>query len=158
MATLEGRAGVAPERLGRWAGALYAFLVLACVALVGVGVCVEPDARGHGTHERLGLPPCLTVCTIGYPCPLCGFTTALSNMARGRPMAALAASGFGTLVFLGACALVVWTLVALGARRCPTRVFAVLKSPWCWGGLVAAYFASWAANIAAVMAGWKVMR
>ncbi len=64
----------------------------------------------------------------------------------------------GTLAFAAACSMVVWTLVALAARRRPTRLLAAFKSPWCWGALVAIYFASWAANIAAVMAGWKAMR
>jgi hypothetical protein len=126
--------------------------------VVGAGVSLRPDPRGHGTHEQLGLPPCLTASVFGYPCPLCGFTTALANMARLRVGDALFACPFGALVFVGACAVLAWTLVALGTRRPPTRVFAVLKSPWCWGGLVAAYFGSWAFNILAVVTGIKAMR
>ncbi len=32
-------------------------LLLALLALLGLAL--EPDPRGHGTHERLGLQPCL---------------------------------------------------------------------------------------------------
>ncbi|MBM4032393.1 MAG: DUF2752 domain-containing protein [Planctomycetes bacterium] len=158
MAAVEARVIGTWRRARRWPGLLYGLLLAACVGLVALGASLEPDARGHGTHEQLGVPPCLMASAIGYPCPFCGFTTALAHMARGRPGAALAASLFGTLAFIAACSVVVWTLLAIGARRDPTRVLGAFRSPWCWGALVAAYFASWAANIVAVMAGWKVMQ
>ena len=37
---------------------------------------VPPDARGHGTHERLGMLPCSWPQSLGLPCPTCGVTTA----------------------------------------------------------------------------------
>ncbi|NBO19844.1 MAG: DUF2752 domain-containing protein, partial [Proteobacteria bacterium] len=36
---------------------------------------LTPDARGLGTHEQLGLPPCGFYLWYGLPCPSCGMTT-----------------------------------------------------------------------------------
>ena len=37
---------------------------------------LEPDPRGFGTHEQLGLTPCYFQELTGHVCLLCGGTTA----------------------------------------------------------------------------------
>lgn len=42
------------------------------------------DPRGHGTHEQLGLAPCLPMQRWGIPCPACGLTTSVTHFAHGE--------------------------------------------------------------------------
>ena len=71
-------------------------LIAAGLAIVFVvAVRLEPDPRGFGTHEQLGLPPCQFRSVIGLPCPHCGMTTSFSNLVRGRIVAAWQANPLG---------------------------------------------------------------
>jgi len=130
-------------------------LTLSCAVLVTAPIVLglEADPRGYGTHEQLGLPPCLIMKFTRFPCPTCGLTTAVALAARFRLGAALVAHPFGFILYVGACAVLAWNLVALATRRPATRILAVLESPWCWGGLIAAYFGSWGFRIIAIAAG-----
>ena len=148
-----------PPRRVRGEVILYAVLVAMSMAVVLVAALLEPADAWYGTHERLGLPPCVTVkMTGGYPCPTCGFTTALCRMARLEVWQALLAHPFGAVVFVAAVALLLWTAASPMLGRSPLGALGRMKSPWCWGVLIALYFGSWAFNIAAVVAGVKHMR
>jgi len=75
-----------------------------------LAVQLEPDPRGYGTHQILGLPPC-TFCTIfNVPCPSCGMTTSFSNLVRGRFVEAARANSAGLLL----------------------AVVCAIQIPWCW--------------------------
>lgn len=76
---------------------------------------VQPDARGFGTHEQLGLPACGWPLHYGIPCPTCGCTTAACLVVHGRLFAALATQPFG------AAFAAVGTLVAVHATLCLLR-------------------------------------
>lgn len=69
---------------------------------------LEPDPRGFGTHERLGLPPCSFRALCGLPCPTCGMTTSFSHLTRGRLDQALAANAGGVALALVCAAQVPW--------------------------------------------------
>lgn len=71
---------------------------------------LEPDPRGFGTHQRLGLPPCTFRDVCGIPCPSCGMTTSFAHLTRGHVGQAMEANLGGTLLAL-ACA---------------------IQIPWCW--------------------------
>lgn len=73
---------------GAWAGVL---------ALVVLRFLASPDERGYGTHEQLGLPPCMTMELAGFPCPGCGVTTSVTLMAHGRFLDAFWTQPFGVL-------------------------------------------------------------
>ncbi len=62
-------------------------LMVACCAAVLLAACLVlgPDARGLGTHSRLGLPGCAYLLRTGVPCPACGATTSLCWFVRGGP-------------------------------------------------------------------------
>jgi len=76
-----------------------AALVLVTLVLV-VTALLEPDASGYGTHEKLFMFPCLFRWLTGLPCPACGMTTALAQMARGEVLAALDAHALGPIAYL----------------------------------------------------------
>lgn len=74
------------------------------VAGFGVAWSIEPDPRGFGTHERLGLPPCTFQTMFDLPCPSCGMTTSFSNFVRGRVVRSADANLAGFLL-AAACAM-----------------------------------------------------
>lgn len=84
----------------------------ALVTLLCVAAWLQPEPRGQGTHQQLGLPPCTFMMLWNKPCPSCGMTTAWANVVRGRLPSALMANVGGTL--LAGIALVAgpWSLLA----------------------------------------------
>jgi hypothetical protein len=72
----------------------------ASVAVIVLAFSLDPDPRGLGTHEQLGLPPCGFLRDHGVPCISCGMTTAFAALAHGDPALALRSNPFGALLFL----------------------------------------------------------
>ena len=68
-------------RAGRLLLVVWSVILLAGFALAAR---LEPDPRGFGTHQRLGLPPCTFQSMFNIPCPSCGMTTSFANVVRGR--------------------------------------------------------------------------
>jgi hypothetical protein len=87
---------------------------------------VQPDPRGHGTHEQLGLDACGWPLAYGIPCPACGCTTAACLLVHGRVVAAFATQPFGAAV--AAVGLLVGVHAALCLLR--GRSFADLALRW----------------------------
>ena len=82
------------------ARAVAAVVLAGCVALLSAAVWVTPDARGLGSHQQLGYPPCTTVALLGYPCPTCGMTTAFAHVVRGELLSAFNAHPAGLVLAL----------------------------------------------------------
>lgn len=74
---------------------------------------LEPDTRGFGTHQQLGLPPCTVRVCFGIPCPSCGMTTSFSHFIRGQFVEAFHANAAGLFLAM-VCA---------------------LQIPWCWNSI-----------------------
>jgi hypothetical protein len=85
--------------------------VAALVGLIALGFVLEPDARGYGTHEKLGLQPCMPMELWNLPCPGCGVTTAIAHAARGNLWSAIRTQPFGFLVALGLVGFIGWAAV-----------------------------------------------
>lgn len=94
--------------------------------VVALSAWLRPDARGHGTHEQLGLPPCSFQAHTGIPCPGCGLTTSFANMAHLHVIAAFRAHLMGPLLFALTLAV---ALVAPWAIRRAYPVTDVLERP-----------------------------
>ncbi|MCC6798265.1 MAG: DUF2752 domain-containing protein [Candidatus Hydrogenedentes bacterium] len=71
-----------------------------CAGIVVIATFLTPDPRGFGTHEQLGLPPCVSTKFLHVPCPVCGMTTAFSLMAHARPIDAFRTQPAGTAFFV----------------------------------------------------------
>jgi hypothetical protein len=80
------------------------------IAMLCVAVALQPEPRGRGTHQQLGLPPCTFVMLWNKPCPTCGMTTSWANLVRGRVPSALKANVAGTLLATIAIAAGPWLL------------------------------------------------
>jgi hypothetical protein len=123
------------------------FASVLLVGLAGVFVAlllrIQPDARGHGTHEQLGLPACAWPEVYGKPCPTCGVTTAASHLVHLQPLAAIATQPFGA--FLAGLGLFAAGVAALSLLRRESLVARVAFLPY--GRLLAIglilFFASW---------------
>lgn len=91
----EYRSHAALRRPVRWTSAL---MFAGSSAALILSLVLSPDARGYGTHEQLGLPPCGFLASFGMPCPFCGATTSVCLVMRGRFIAALRAQPIGLFV------------------------------------------------------------
>lgn len=99
----EDRPRRSPEHWVVLAGSVAAF-----VGTFLLGVLVDPDPRGYGTHEALGLAPCLFVELWDLPCPGCGVTTAVTHAGRGELVASFLTQPFGCALAVGAMVMGVW--------------------------------------------------
>lgn len=104
---------VEPEQEPRRGGAHYLILLATWGALAVMGLLAliaEPDPRGVGTHEQLGLAPCRMMEWTGVPCPGCGVTTSLTHVLHGSPLEALAVQPFGLITAVALPLLALWAL------------------------------------------------
>ena len=69
------------------------------VAVTAVGFFLKPDGHGHGTHQRLGLPPCPSVLLFDRPCPGCGLTTSWTALLHGDLALAFRSHALGPLLY-----------------------------------------------------------
>ncbi len=107
------------------------FLVLVFLVSLGfisVGLWLNPDPSGVGTHTQLGLPPCGHLLATGRPCITCGCTTAFALAAHGRILQALWTQPFGTFFFFLCLAGAVFSLHALWTGR--SLVLRIALWPW----------------------------
>lgn len=80
---------------------------------------LEPDSRGYGTHEQLGLSPCYFQVITGLRCPTCGATTAWSHVLHGNLGRAIAVNLGGLLSCAVALVGVPWLLLTAILGRWP---------------------------------------
>ena len=85
--------------------------------LAWLALATEPDPRGFGTHEQLGLAPCGLRAWTGWPCPACGVTTAVVLATRGRLLHSLRTQPFGLLLALLLALLFVAALASIRSGR-----------------------------------------
>ena len=88
-------------------------LITIATVLITVSALVTPSPTGMGTHERLGLPPCMFLKWTHIPCFSCGMTTSWAWMAHGHPWVALKAQPMGVALFLATIAAGLASLVFL---------------------------------------------
>lgn len=92
-------------------------LSLVWLFVTAVGLCLKPDAHGHGTHQELGMPPCPSVLLFDRPCPGCGLTTSWTALLHGDWALAFHAHALGPLLYLGFTAFALGTFALLLRRR-----------------------------------------
>ncbi len=75
-------------------------LVLAAVFFIWILSAIPADARGHGTHEALGMGACSWPLEYQLPCPTCGVTTAATHLVQFSPWRAFVTQPFGAILTL----------------------------------------------------------
>jgi len=141
-----GTAPGAPRRLAARTRLRGLLVATACWAVAAAAWSLSPRPSGHGTHEQLGLPACSFLARTGLPCPSCGLTTSLAEMARGRAGRAFHAHPFGPLLLAA-----VILLGAAGSAQvaCGRDVLRLLRpSLWWLAAAVVAMFAGWGLKLA----------
>jgi hypothetical protein len=101
---------IARPRRSRLHGLVLALCLAGVALVVALGAWLEPDPRGHGTHQQLGFQACFPMERWDVPCPGCGVTTAVVLALHGRPLAALRTQPFGLVVLAAAAAAGAWAL------------------------------------------------
>ena len=157
--TTAARAATPPaasEPLARRSAEHVVLLVLVSLAL-GVlalfALFVKPDPRGFGTHEALGLPPCLPMELWNVPCPGCGLTTSVALAAHGHVLASLANQPFGALLALAVPIAFVWAWVLHLRGRDLRAELGRLPAGRVAAGVVALASVAWIYKLALVR-GW----
>ena len=111
---------------------------------LALGLSLESDPRGFGTHEQLGLPPCQVREWLGVSCPTCGVTTAALLLLHGQPTESWHTQPFGFLLVLGSLVL---CLQILRVHQRGDDAFAMLmeRGGRRWGGVfLFSLFLGWA--------------
>ena len=91
-----------------------------CLFLISgfcLAVWLNPDSRGFGTHQQLGLPACSFQTSFGVPCPSCGMTTSFSHFVRGQWLRSLQASTTAFVLALVCASMVPWCLASLQKKH-----------------------------------------
>ena len=83
----------------------------------GIALLLNPDPRGFGTHQQLGLPPCTFRLLFGYPCPGCGMTTCFAHFVRGQFVEAARANLSGAVLATVCVLLIPWCFWSAYCRR-----------------------------------------
>ena len=108
----------------------WSIMLVLCFALAA---SLNPDPRGYGTHEQLGLPACSFWELIGRPCPGCGMTTSISLFVRGRWIES-ARANVGGLALAAACLFQIpWAGYIAWTGRSPRRFPPASVAIWTCG-------------------------
>lgn len=67
-------------------------------ALLLVAASLQPDARGYGTHEHMGLPPCGFKAATDLPCMTCHMTTSFAHATNGALLTAFLTQPAGAVL------------------------------------------------------------
>jgi hypothetical protein len=102
--------------LAWWVRGTLLALGAALTAVFAVALWLRPyDEFGRpalmGTHQQMGLPPCVFYTLTGLPCPSCGMTTSFALLMHGDPGNSLRANAAGTLLAVCWLLTIPWSVV-----------------------------------------------
>lgn len=129
---------------------IYFGLITLATITLAIARALNPSAKGYGTHQQLGLPPCVFFKLTGIPCPSCGLTTSFAHATRLHLYQSLITQPFGLIacglavISIPLCAFLIWRRIAwkdaIGARGVHAMFYFLLVI----------YLLSWLYKIAAI--------
>ncbi len=121
-------------------------IAISLVVVAGFAVAgrLEPDPAGLGTHRQLGLEACPTLARTGRPCPTCGMTTAVAQLANGSLDQAWKLQPAAVFIAVSAVGAAIWA--SLSAWRGQVIGFTSGDAALAWwaGGSFVIAMATWA--------------
>lgn len=126
----------------------YVLAIAGSAAMLGIGRILTPNPTGVGTHEQLGLPPCMFLKLTGIPCPSCGLTTSVAYAAHLQFGASFLTQPFGLLIALIAYVSIPVALVLLISPPNWKLRFSDRSSTLATYALIAVYGLAWIFKIA----------
>lgn len=134
--------------LGRSSRVLLALWTVFLIAGFALAASLEPDPRGYGTHQRLGLPPCSFQMLFGLKCPSCGSTTSFAHFVRGQWGASIQANPGAFGLALMSAAMVPWGIYSTWLGRTWRLAQPATAFVWLLSGIVAVSLLQWGIRIA----------
>lgn len=144
------RAALNPFEYSKSDQAKYIALGLASSACLIAARLLQPSSRGVGTHEQLGLPPCVFLHLTGTPCPSCGLTTSFAHAARLNVYEAFIVQPFGLIIFCLTALGVPLSFYLIYSRTPWAKLIYSARSNQALYALIALYLLSWLYKIAAM--------
>ncbi|MFI4861421.1 MAG: DUF2752 domain-containing protein [Phycisphaerales bacterium JB063] len=137
-----------PHPLSRIHNRLLALpIFLAGSTVLGLAAWMQPNTRGMGTHQQLGLPPCSFEQVTGLPCATCGCTTSFAYAAEGSLLTAFVTQPFGALLaILTAMAVLVSGYALVTNMPLAPVVYAATRGKVV-AGFIAVLLLAWGYNI-----------
>ncbi|MEM9082979.1 MAG: DUF2752 domain-containing protein [Planctomycetota bacterium] len=125
-----------------------AIFALGLLGVLATAAFLDPDSKGHGTHEQLGMPACGWVTAFDKPCMTCGMTTAFSHAADMDLATSFLTQPMGALFAVLAAALI-WPLahIAVTGSTLLEDLSGLARPKAVWGGFVL-LLAAWAYKVA----------
>ena len=126
-----------------------------CLSPLGLAMVLTPSAKGMGTHQQLGLPPCTFLYLTGLPCPFCGMTTSWAHAAHLDPLSSIKAQPMGFVFFAMTAALAAHLLYRAATGRSgfqPEKLLTAIPL-WGWYLSLLGVTMAWAYKISLVL-GW----
>jgi hypothetical protein len=145
--TSPAESNVSGYPLSRAARVLLGLWTLFLISGFVLAASLEPDPRGYGTHQRLGLPPCTFQLLFGLKCPSCGSTTSFAHFVRGHWYESVCANPGAFGLALTSAAMVPWGIYSMWVGRTwridqPATVFV-----WFLSGIVSVSLLQWVVRI-----------
>lgn len=120
---------------------------VALTLIILFALALEPNPAGLGTHQALGLPPCLFLALTGWPCPSCGLTTSFCHLVRFEFFEACNAHPLGPVLFLSLVLVACGSILEFLGRSTPVNGFLKGRhAGWVYSGLVV-YLGFWAGRL-----------
>ena len=121
-----------------------AAILLIAGAMVALLRTLQPDPRGVGTHEQLGMAPCgWSQGADGIPCPTCGVTTAACHLVHLHPVEAVTTQPFGAVLALAGLVLAAMAAFCLLKQKSFLDLIARLPYGTIVVGFTVLLLASW---------------
>jgi hypothetical protein len=134
--------------LGRSSRVLLGLWTLGLIAGFVLAAALEPDPRGYGTHQRLGLPPCSFQLLFGLKCPSCGSTTSFAHFIRGEWIDSIRTNPGAFMLAIVSAGMVPWGAYSVWIGRTWRLDDPATAFVWLLSGVVTISVVQWVCRIA----------